>query len=121
MENPVKPADLILTSRAVFTGAQDAPRPSAVALHGDRIVWVGPAETLPDGLRGPDTTVEDLGDALIMPGFHDAHMHVFHSALYLSPLAERFVGDNEADAVARLAPLAARRPSGSWLLAQGWR
>lgn len=121
MENPVKPADLILTSRAVFTGTQDAPRPSAVALHGDRIVWVGPAETLPDGLRGPDTTVEDLGDALIMPGFHDAHMHVFHSALYLSPLAERFVGDNEADAVARLAPLAARRPAGSWLLAQGWR
>ena len=65
MENPVKPADLILTSRAVFTGAQDAPRPSAVALHGDRIVWVGPAETLPDGLRGPDTTVEDLGLSLI--------------------------------------------------------
>ncbi len=56
-----------------------------------------------------------------MPGFHDAHLHYFHSALYLSPLAERFVGENEADAVARLAPLAARRPAGSWLLTQGWR
>ena len=56
-----------------------------------------------------------------MPGFHDAHLHYFHSALYLSPLAERFMGENEADAVARLAPLAARRPAGSWLLTQGWR
>lgn len=121
MESAIEPADRILVSSAVFTGAQDAPCPGAVALRGDRVLWTGPAETLPDGLRGPETAMEDFGDALIMPGFHDAHMHVFHSALYLSPLAERFVGDNEADAVARLAPLAARRPAGSWLLTQGWR
>lgn len=121
MESAIEPADQILVSSAVFTGTQDAPHPGAVALRGDRILWTGPADELPDGLRGSETAMEDFGDALIMPGFHDAHMHVFHSALYLSPLAERFVGDNEADAVARLAPLAARRPAGSWLLTQGWR
>ena len=88
---------------------------------GDRILWAGPLETMPEALRGDATEVIDYGDALIMPGFHDAHLHYFHSALYLSPLAERFVGENEADAVARLAPLAARRPADSWLLTQGWR
>lgn len=120
-ENPAAPADCIYMSSAVFTGSEEAPTRKAVAVRGDRICWVGDPEALPAGLRGEETPVEDWGDALIMAGFHDAHMHVFHSALYLSPLAERFVGDNEADAVARLAPLAARRPAGSWLLAQGWR
>lgn len=115
------PADLIVTSSAVFTGKDVAPQPGAVAVAGDRIVWVGPATEMPEGLQGPDTSLIDYGDALIMPGFHDAHLHFFHSALYLSPLAERFCGESEADAVARLAPLAARRPAGSWLLTQGWR
>ena len=114
-------ADLILASSAVFKGTESAPEPGVVAIAGDRVLWVGDADEMPAGLRGPRTREEDWGDALIMPGFHDAHLHFFHSALYLSPLAERFVGENEADAVARLAPLAARRPQGSWLLAQGWR
>lgn len=121
MDSSFFPADLILRSGAVFTGSEEEPRAAAVGVAGDRIVWVGDPADMPEKLQGPDTEVRDFGDALIMPGFHDAHMHVFHSALYLSPLAERFVGDNEADAVARLAPLAARRSAGSWLLTQGWR
>lgn len=121
MDLACQPADRILVSRALFTGKEDSPQPGAVALRGDRILWVGDADAMPAELRGADTVTEDFGDSLIMAGFHDAHMHVFHSALYLSPLAERFVGDNEADAVERLAPLAARRPAGSWLLTQGWR
>ena len=115
------PADRILVTTALFTGADDEPAPGAVAIGDDRILWAGPLETIPEALRGDATEVIDYGDALIMPGFHDAHLHYFHSALYLSPLAERFVGENEADAVARLAPLAARRPADSWLLTQGWR
>lgn len=115
------PADLILTSTAVFTGIAEAPTPGAVAIAGDRIVWTGDRDVMPSTLRGPDTVERDWGDSLIMAGFHDAHVHFFHSALYSSPLAERFCGENEADAVARLAPLAARRPAGSWLLTQGWR
>lgn len=115
------PADLILTSTAVFTGIAEAPAPGAVAIAGDRIVWTGDRDAMPSTLRGPATVERDWGDSLIMAGFHDAHVHFFHSALYSSPLAERFCGENEADAVARLAPLAARRPAGSWLLAQGWR
>ncbi|MEC4176942.1 amidohydrolase [Adlercreutzia sp. R7] len=121
MDAALVPADLIMTSSAVFTGRDATPQAGAVAVADDRIVWVGPGGELPEHLHGPRTVMADYGDALIMPGFHDAHLHFFHSALYLSPLAERFCGENEADAVARLAPLAARRPAGSWLLTQGWR
>ena len=121
MDSPLSAADLLLTSQAVFTGLDEEPVAATVAVAGDRIIWVGPTNQVPPELRGPATVEQDLGDALLMPGFHDAHLHFFHSALYLSPLAERFCGENEADAVARLAPLAARRPAGSWLLTQGWR
>lgn len=116
-------AESVLISRNVFTGLGDAAAARAVGVCGDRICWVaapvavGSAEV--PVAAGAD--VRDLGDAFIMPGFHDAHLHFFHSALYASPLADRFVGTGEEDCVRRLAPLAARRPAGSWLLAQGWR
>ena len=117
-----RPADRILVTTALFTGADDEPAPGAVAIGDDRVLWAGPLEVHARSICAATATeVIDYGDALIMPGFHDAHLHYFHSALYLSPLAERFVGENEADAVARLAPLAARRPADSWLLTQGWR
>lgn len=114
-------ADLVVKSSCVFTGLSDEPCPAAVAIRGDRIVWVGCEEDLPRHVTCDDAVVHDFGDMLVMPGFHDSHLHFFHSALYSSPLAERFCGTSERDAVARLAPLAARRPAGSWLLAQGWR
>ncbi len=111
----------VLKSRNVFTGVEDEPSPKAVAVEGDRIAWVGDERYLPAAYRAAGVSVHDFGESLVMPGFHDAHLHFFHAALYSSPLAERFCGTSEADAVARLEPLAARRPAGSWLLAQGWR
>lgn len=81
MGHSFDPADRILISNAVFTGKEDAPRRAAVAVADDRIAWVGDPDAMPAELRGPDTAVEDFGDDLIMAGFHDAHMHVFHSAL----------------------------------------
>ncbi|MEG1750771.1 MAG: amidohydrolase family protein, partial [Raoultibacter sp.] len=113
-------ADSILTSTALFTGQHNTTQPGAVAFSAGRIVFVGSLDEA-RAFQGPQTQLDDFGDALIMAGFHDSHLHFFHSALYSSPLAETYLGENEADCVARLAPLALRRPAGSWLLTQGWR
>ncbi|MEG0147380.1 MAG: amidohydrolase [Raoultibacter sp.] len=113
-------AESILASTALFTGLHDTAQPGAVALAQGRIIFVGTLDEA-RAFQGPQTQVRDFGDALIMAGFHDSHLHFFHSALYASPLAESYLGENEADCVARLAPLAQRRPAGSWLLTQGWR
>lgn len=111
--------ELVVASDHVFTGEGDQARPLAVCIADGRIASVLPKE---EGLAlaGPSTRVIDYGDAFICPGFHDSHLHAFHSALYESPLAESFLGESEADCIARLAPLAERWPTG-WLLAQGWR
>ena len=42
----------------------------AVAVEGERIVWVGPAASAPEGVRA------DLGDAALLPGFVNAHTHL---------------------------------------------
>ena len=122
-EQRAQPAGLVLRARSAFTGAGSAARPLAVGVAGDRISWVGRLGEEGGAACpvGQGAEVVDCGDGLLLPGFHDAHVHFFHSALYASPLAEQFVGTSEEDCVARLAPLAARRPAGSWLLAQGWR
>ena len=113
-------ADLIIYSRNVFTGLKDTSEAAAIAVRNKRIIFVGSYE---DALayKGSQTKIVDYGDALITTGLHDSHLHFFHSALYASPLAESYLGENEQDCVDRLADLAARRPEGSWLLTQGWR
>ncbi|MRX83079.1 amidohydrolase [Eggerthella guodeyinii] len=117
--------DLIIESRNVFTGTDGTARPAAIAIADDRIAAVGPREDVRAFARetnagGPAPEVRDFGDALVVPGFHDSHLHFFHSAVYASPLATMFLGENEADCVARMQAFAEQRPSG-WLLAQGWR
>lgn len=119
----IEEAECVLTSKQVFTGEDAVAQPLALGLRGDRICWV--AHPMQVGTAHAPVAAnaerKDWGEAFLMPGFHDAHLHFFHSALYASPLADRFVGVSEADCVRLLAPLAAHRPRGSWLLAQGWR
>lgn len=114
-------ADTIIAGTHVFTAAPSCThaRPAAICIADGRIQAVVEPDAFASYV-GPDTRVVDYGDAFICPGLHDAHVHAFHSALYASPLAESFLGESEADCVARLEPLARRRPEG-WLLAQGWR
>lgn len=112
-------ADLIITSEHVFTGVGNTAEPCAICVRDGRIAAVvSPSEA--QSWSGPNTAIVDYGDAFICPGLHDSHVHAFHSALYSSPLAENFLGANEADCVARMQELAKRRPTG-WLLSQGWR
>ena len=112
-------AESVFMSENVFTGTSDEALPLAICVRGGLICAVVPKSEA-EPFIGPSTRVEDFGDAFLCAGFHDAHVHAFHSALYSSPLAEMFLGESEADCVARLAPLAKRKPHG-WLLAQGWR
>ncbi|MEZ0283953.1 MAG: amidohydrolase family protein, partial [Thermoleophilia bacterium] len=51
----------------------------AVACAGDRIVDVGPATALAE--RFPGAPVDDLGDAILVPGLVDAHCHLEWSLL----------------------------------------
>ncbi|MDR2295420.1 MAG: amidohydrolase [Clostridiales Family XIII bacterium] len=75
-------ADLLIKSRAVFSGAADAPFPGYVAVKGNRIAAVGRGEEGARELIGAGTELIDAGERLVMPGFHDSHVHLLMAGLY---------------------------------------
>src|SRR4051794_8462963 len=74
-EGPSPPAaDLVLRRGAVYT--MDAARSwaEAVAIAGGRVVAVGTDREIAERI-GPKTKVIALGGRMVLPGFHDAHVH----------------------------------------------
>ncbi|MCB1330073.1 MAG: amidohydrolase family protein, partial [Maritimibacter sp.] len=57
-------------------------RRGAVAIEGGRIVAVGPADEIRAAYPGAEVT--DHGDALLSPGFIDAHVHYPQTAIIAS-------------------------------------
>jgi predicted amidohydrolase YtcJ len=75
-------ADLIIKSRAVFDGVADEPFEGYVAIKGDRIGAIGRGDADVSDLNDGKTKVIDAGDRLVMPGFHDSHVHMLLAGLY---------------------------------------
>ena len=70
-----EPADLAFRNGQVYTANERRPRAQAVAVKGNKILYVGDN----GGLRrfiGPNTRVVDLRRATMVPGLADAHMHL---------------------------------------------
>lgn len=68
-------ADLVILGGTVYTGLEATPRAEAVAVAGNRIVFVG-AEAEARKRLGPATDLVDLEGAFLYPGFTDAHAHL---------------------------------------------
>lgn len=115
-------ADYIVRSRKVFTSERGVrePRELALSVLDGRIVRVGAPEdviaTSPAGTR-----VIDYGDRFICPGFHDAHLHFFHTAIGNSPYMLMHMGESEVELVQRTLEFAAGLPDDAWVVTQGWR
>lgn len=114
--------DYVVRSRRVFTAADDAATAHelAFAVADGRIALAGaPDDVIAAAPAG--TPVHDFGDAFICPGFHDAHLHFFHTAVYNSPFVLMYMGSSEADLVARTKEFARTLPPHAWVVTQGWR
>jgi predicted amidohydrolase YtcJ len=109
------PTDVILKNAKVIT--MDVARSVAelVAISGDSIFFVG-SNTELDRLTGRSTRVIDCGGKTVVPGFNDAHLHLFSLvrkllSIDLSPAAVRSIDDIK-EAV-RLK--AEKTPPGTWI------
>ncbi len=69
------PADLLLHNGVIHTLDGQKPRVEAVALLGDRIVFVGSNEEA-RAYQGSETRAIDLGGKTVVPGFADSHAHL---------------------------------------------
>ncbi len=90
---------------------------TSVAVSGSRISAVGDDSIR--ALAGPTTTLVDLADGLLVPGFQDAHLHPVQGGLErlscdLSPY------DNEPAYLDAVADYASRSPEAEWISGGGW-
>ncbi len=67
-------ADTVFVGGRIYTADASAPWASAVAVRGERIVYVGDDAGVADYL-GPDTGQYQLNGNLVIPGLIDAHVH----------------------------------------------
>ncbi len=110
-----------MTAELLFLGeirTMDArhPRSHALAVSGGRVVALGDeARVLADGR----TEVVELGDRVLLPGFHDAHVHLPAHGLELGQLDLRRT-PSLREALERVAERAAQLPRGAWLQASGF-
>lgn len=75
----------VLFLGSVLTMDRGMPRASAVAVRAGKVLAVGSASQLHD-LAGPDTRVVELRQGCLLPGFHDAHLHLTHYGLEATQL-----------------------------------
>ena len=111
-------ATLILLPARVRTQDPSRPTAEAIAIVGSRIAAVGARDEVL-AWRGARTQVIDLPGATLLPGIHDAHVHLTQHGLELSqvPLHD---APTLAEGVARVARAAAAAQPGAWILGAGF-
>jgi len=111
-------ADVILSSNAVFTGLTHVPAALSLAIMKNKIAAIGSREEM-NAWIGSHTKVYDFGNQLIMPGFHDFHLHVMWGSLSLDG-AQLHKARSEEEAVEMVHSFAASRPNDPWIMGFGW-
>jgi len=110
--------DLLLHNGTVLTQAMPAAA-RAVGVRDGRIVCVGrDAEVL--RAAGPGTRTIDLAGRTLVPGFNDAHAHVWKIGQLLTSMIDlrRVAGVDEL--VHEVRAFADRHPDAAWLLGRGY-
>lgn len=88
-------ADMIVTNARILTMDPDRPTASALAIAGGRILAVADEAEI-EALAGAKTQRVDGGGRSLLPGFIEAHMHVFGGGAILNDLSLSGIkGDNE--------------------------
>ncbi len=113
----VDPADLVLLSATVHTLAQPEPV-EAVAVRDGHIVAVGSNADM-QALIGESTRVLELGGQTVVPGFTDAHMHLW--SVGMREIALNLQGStSKQEFLQRVADRVADATPGEWIDGRGW-
>lgn len=114
----IKKADIILSSNAVFTGLTNQSEPASIAIIDNKIVAIGTNEDIASYI-GENTQIYRFEDQLIMPGFHDFHLHIIDGSLQMDcvSLAD---ANSEQEAAEMVRQFAERRPEEPWIIGFSW-
>ncbi|RWX67029.1 amidohydrolase [Mesorhizobium sp. M4B.F.Ca.ET.089.01.1.1] len=110
-------ADLIVVNGRVLTMDADNPAAEAIAVKDGAIIAIGSRASI-EGYTGAATKIVDAGGGSVIPGFIEAHMHLFSGAAELAHLQLSGVHGFEA-LQAAIRDYASAWPDAKMLVAQG--
>jgi predicted amidohydrolase YtcJ len=111
-------ADLVLLNGNIYTVNEKMPHAEAVAIKGDRIVFVG-TNAAAKPFQGPNTRVVDLHGATVVPGMTDAHYHFLGVGQREMNLNLEGLTTLE-DFLAKVKERVDKAKPGEWITGRGW-
>ncbi|MED3910797.1 amidohydrolase [Peribacillus simplex] len=114
----IKKADIVLSSDAIFTGLTHEPTSGAIAILGNKIMSVGSKAEI-EPFIGNETKVFNYGNQLIMPGFHDFHLHIMFSALSLNSV-NLFEARSAQEVAAKVLEFSKDCSEEEWIIGMQW-
>ena len=114
----VPPADLVFKNGNIYTVNERQPTAEAVAVKGDRIIFVG-SNRAAQNYVGKNTRVIDLGGRTMVPGMTDAHHHL--SGVGFREMTLNLEGLTSLEAfLAKVKERVDRKQPGEWITGRGW-
>ena len=116
--NAAEHADFIFVNGNIYTVNERERHAEAVAVKGQRIVFVGSNEDAKN-FRGNETRIVDLGGKTVVPGLTDSHCHIFE-------IGEREMNLNlegtntREDFLAKVKTRVTQTSPGKWITGRGW-
>jgi predicted amidohydrolase YtcJ len=111
-------ADLVFINGNVYTANEKQMHAEAVAVKGDRIVFVG-ANAAAKKYQGAKTRVVDLHGATVLPGMTDAHYHFIGVGQREMNLNLEGITNLE-DFLAKVKARVEEAKPGEWVTGRGW-
>lgn len=109
-------ADIIILNARILTMDEATAKAEAIAIGGNKILAIGSDAEI-EALKGPVTQVIDAAGGTVLPGFNEAHMHIFMGSVGLRQLSlYKVKGFDELKA--KVSDYAAKNPKLKLLLAR---
>jgi predicted amidohydrolase YtcJ len=111
-------ADIVFKNGNVYTANDKAAKAQAIAVKGDRIVFVG-TNAAAQKFVGANTRVVDLRGNTVLPGFTDAHQHL--SGVGQREMTLNLEGTTSLDdLLAKVKVRVDQTKPGEWVTGRGW-
>src|SRR6266513_946027 len=111
-------AETIFINGNIYTVNDKQPFAQAMAVKGDRIIFVG-ANADAEQFRGDKTRIVDLAGKTVTPGFTDSHCHIF--GIGEREMTLNLEGTNTLeDFLTKVKERVAKTEPGKWITGRGW-
>ena len=113
-----QPADFVIKGADIYTVDASRSWAQAIAVRAGKIVYVGAGDSL-DAFIGEKTRVLDLKGKMVLPGFHDSHVHPASSGREMMQCdLSRARSVKDVEQIIRA--YSESHPDGGWVVGGGW-